>query len=95
MAEAIQNVCTIMIFDDVLDCFGQKAASQRRMMQQSQQLRAASLVYEQYLRFATDPDKLIGKGEAKVVCMGQEHRPSAMPATPILDKHEKHISSSH
>ncbi|OGT60633.1 MAG: hypothetical protein A3E85_02705 [Gammaproteobacteria bacterium RIFCSPHIGHO2_12_FULL_45_12] len=33
--EAILNVCNIMVIDDVLDCFGQKAASQRRMMQQS------------------------------------------------------------
>lgn len=48
-------------------------------------LTRASFVLDQYLRPAASPDKILCKAEIKLVCVGLNMKPCAIPATPILE----------
>ncbi|RDI41825.1 YbgC/FadM family acyl-CoA thioesterase [Aquicella lusitana] len=48
-------------------------------------VRPASLVYEQYLRLAHEPDKMLCKAEIKIACVDLDMRPRAIPYAPFLE----------
>jgi acyl-CoA thioester hydrolase len=46
--------------------------------------RRASLIFDQYLRPAQAPDKILSKAEIKIACVDENMRPCAMPELPEL-----------
>jgi tol-pal system-associated acyl-CoA thioesterase len=55
-------------------------------------IRSASLVFDQCLRFAGSPDKLLCKAEIKVACVGENMQPKPLPELPILQTMRRLIS---
>lgn len=47
-------------------------------------IRAASISFDQYLRLASAPDKLLCKAEIKIACVGSDMKACAIPDSPTL-----------
>lgn len=47
-------------------------------------IRPASLLFEQYLRLAGSPDKMLCKAEIKLACVTYDMQPRALPESSIL-----------
>lgn len=55
-------------------------------------IRSASLVFDQCLRFADSPDKLLSRAEVKIACVDESMQPRPLPALPILETMRRLIS---
>lgn len=49
-------------------------------------LRPASIIFDQCLRSADMPDKILCKAEVKVACVDKDMQPSALPASTIIER---------
>lgn len=57
-----------------------------------QSFRQASIVFDQRLRSDGLPDKILCKAEIKIVCVGKDMLPRAIPEAPILDSIRRSLS---
>lgn len=60
-----------------------------QIISEIKELRAASLVFRQYLRLSELPDKLLCEAEVKIACVNEDMRPCPLPE--ILKQSLKHF----